>query len=168
MWVEILLHSHIITMARDALIMLVSQSASQWVWTLLWKLKDYSLYWTSRWFLVFAMVNLCIVVYEPTLLTWLYSNQQVFGMLHMSEDQNKKKSLITHNSVIYNFSFALLWIHFLTASLSSQQGDIVKGNCCSLNLRDWVVWTSSWMASLCFELDKTPAVVSHYLKWFGA
>jgi hypothetical protein len=67
-------------------------------------------------------------------------------MLHMSED---KKSLINYTqlSVIYNFSFALLWIHFPTASLSSQQGDFVKGDC--------VVWTSSWMASLCFELDKS-------------
>jgi hypothetical protein len=52
-------------------------SASQWVWPLLWKLKNYSLYWTSHWFLVFAMVNLCFA-YGPTLLTWLYSNQQVF------------------------------------------------------------------------------------------
>jgi hypothetical protein len=77
------------------------------------------------------MVNLR-VVYGPTLLTWLYSNQQVFGMLHMSEGKNK--SLITHNLVIYNLSFALLWIHFPTASLSSQQGDFVKGDC--------VVWTS--------------------------
>jgi len=34
------------------------------------------------------MLNLC-VVYGPTLLTWLYSNEQVFGMLHMSEDKKK-------------------------------------------------------------------------------
>ncbi len=65
-------------------------SASQWVWPLLWKLKNYSLYWTSHWFLVFAMVNLCFA-YGPTLLTWLYSNQQVFW--HATHVWRQKKKL---------------------------------------------------------------------------